>query len=100
MEISHLGAALGAVGAPDVLDVAAAVLVAPAVPPLERLQHTANNGEATQTTATRSVGRRDLRRRSLPWLRQGGEAPGRGSAQGGSRVAAAAWVRRRRWCEV
>ena len=31
-----LGAALGAVGAADVLDVAAAMLVAPAVPPLER----------------------------------------------------------------
>jgi hypothetical protein len=59
MEISHLGAALGAVGAPDVLDVAAAVLVAPAVPPLERLQHTANNGEAKLRTATRSAGRGD-----------------------------------------
>lgn len=31
-----LGAALGAVGAADVLDVSAAVLVAPAIPPLER----------------------------------------------------------------
>jgi hypothetical protein len=39
MRVSHLGAALGAVGAPDVLHVAAAVLVAAAVPPLERLQH-------------------------------------------------------------
>lgn len=34
----YLGAALGAVGAADVLDVSAAVLVAPAIPPLERLQ--------------------------------------------------------------
>jgi hypothetical protein len=34
----YLGAALGAVGAADVLDVATPVLVAPAIPPLERLR--------------------------------------------------------------
>lgn len=64
---------------------AAAVLVAPAVPPLERLQNTAENGEMG------AGGERDpmeeIRgRRSLPWslraARRGVEAPGRGGEGG------------------
>jgi len=40
---ANLGAALSAVRAADVLDVTAPVLVAPAIPPLERLRQPANN---------------------------------------------------------